>query len=293
MVNKFKLALKLFNDKRLTTVTGAWVYYFISSVIPLAFLLITAFKLLGISIAGEFVARLPEEYKIAGETIATTAENASKSVTVFFVISVVFSCTALLNQMSKDGDFIFGETAKHKRGLFRRLWAVVALISLFAVFLGSALLFAFGEMVFGGVKITGSIKLLLTIAVFCIIIVSSYSTIILLQRFISPIRLKLSCVATGAFCSLIIIVLGTIGLTVYLRFIKPYNAFYGSLTAILIFLLWAYIVMLGLVVGGIVNSQVQEKYMSAKKEKKHARNKEFNQDIQGRSKGGRQSFVVR
>ncbi|MBQ4111582.1 MAG: hypothetical protein IJD38_02170, partial [Clostridia bacterium] len=97
--------LKIFTEKRLTTVAGAWVYYFLSSVIPLAFLIITAFSVFGVSITGDIVSRLPEEFRLAGETIVQTAEKASKGVTVFFVITVVFSCTTLLNQMSKDGDF--------------------------------------------------------------------------------------------------------------------------------------------------------------------------------------------
>ena len=134
--------------KRLTTVAGAWVYYFLTAVIPIAFLLITAFSVFNVDFTKELVSRLPEEFRLAGETIATTAEKASKGVTFFFIIAVVFSCSTLLNQMSKDGDFIYGVKSKRKRGLFRRLWAVLAIGVLFSVFLGSAFLFAFSSMLF-------------------------------------------------------------------------------------------------------------------------------------------------
>ena len=248
--------LYLFNEKRLTTVAGAWVYYFLSSVIPLAFLIITAFGVFGVNLTGDLVSRLPEDFRLAGQTIVETAEKASKGVTVFFVVTVIFSCTTLLNQMSKDGDFIYGEKSRHKRGVLRRIWAIGALGALFAVFLGAALLFAFGNMFFQKYTIGGVVKLFVTIFIFLIVITLSYAVILVLDNFISPIRLKFSEVALGGFCSLCIIVLGTIGLTLYLKFFKPYNAFYGGLTAIIVFLLWAYILMLGLVVGAIVNMQV-------------------------------------
>ncbi len=251
--------LKIFTEKRLTTVVGAWVYYFLSSVIPLAFLIITAFSVFGVSITGDIVSRLPEEFRLAGETIVQTAEKASKGVTIFFIITVIFSCTTLLNQMSKDGDFIYGEKSKHKRGVLRRLWAIGALAVLFFVFLGAALLFAFGNLIFSRYTVGGLLKLLLIVLAFFLVIVVSYFIILLLHNFISPIKLRFPEVALGGFISLCIVVLGTIGLTLYLKFFRPYNAFYGSLAAIIVFLLWAYILMLGLVIGVIVNMKIYKK----------------------------------
>ena len=108
-MNTFSKLIRIINEKRLTTVAGAWVYYFLSSVIPLAFLIVTAFSVFGINVTSDIVSRLPEEFRLAGETIVQTAKKASKGVTLFFIITVIFSCTTLLNQMSKDGDFIYGE----------------------------------------------------------------------------------------------------------------------------------------------------------------------------------------
>ena len=36
----------------------------------------------------------------------------------FFILTVIFSCTSLLNQMSKDGDFIYGEYHVNVDGMF-------------------------------------------------------------------------------------------------------------------------------------------------------------------------------
>ncbi|MBR1967830.1 MAG: YihY/virulence factor BrkB family protein [Clostridia bacterium] len=254
--SKVKTVLRLFNEKRVTTVAGAWVYYFLTSVIPLAFLVITAFGVFGVSVSKEIVARLPEEFRAAGETIASTAENASKGVTALFVFTIIFSCTTLLNQMSKDGDFIYGVKSKIKRGVMRRIWALVALAALFTVFLGAAVLFAFGNMIFAQARRISAYRLLFTVLAFTLIIAFGYLIIMLLNRFISPVRLKFAQVSIGALVSVFIIVLGTIFFILYLRFFANYNAFYGSLAAIIVFLLWTYISMLGLVVGVIINERI-------------------------------------
>lgn len=246
----------IFYEKRLSTVAGAWVYYFLSAVIPLAFLIITAFGVFGVSVTSDIVSRLPDEFRLAGQTIVQTAEKASKGVTVFFIITVIISCTTLLNQMSKDGDFIYGEKPKHKRGVLRRLWALGALAILFFLFLGVALLFTFGSRLFSKYTSGGIAKLLFTVIAFTILIGVSYAIILLLHNFISPIKLRFNEVALGGFVSLCIVVLETIGLILYLKFFQPYNAFYGSLASIVVFLIWAYLLMLGLVIGVIVNMSV-------------------------------------
>ena len=252
---KTEKVVSVFSEKRLTTVVGAWVYYFLLSVIPMSFLLITAFSVFKINIAEELVSFLPEEFKDAGEAIASTAKNASNSATILFVITVIFSCTSLLNQMSKDGDFIYGVSGK-KRGVFRRLWAVIALGVLFISFLGAAFLFAFGIKIFSGVQVSHGKNLFSTIMFFTLIMLLGYAVIILLNKFICPVKLRFNKCCLGALLSLFIIVLGTIGFTLYLRFFANYNLFYGGLAGVVVFLLWTYILMLGLVMGVIVNMQI-------------------------------------
>ncbi len=268
MKNFFNKVFTLFGEKRLSTVTGAWVYYFLMSVIPLAFLLATAFSVFGINVLREVVSTLPEEFREAGEAIALTAENVSKSATVLFVATAIFSVTRLLNQMSKDGDFIYGVKAVAKRGIFRRLWAVVALASLFALFLLMAFLFAFQNLIVPEITVVSENKIALSILAFTLAIIFCYAVIIVLYKYISPVKQRLKELFLGGLCSLAIIVLGTLGLALYLRFFNSYNAVYGSLTAIVVFLLWAYIVMLGLVTGVIINKCVYEEHNKAKQKVK-------------------------
>lgn len=260
-MKKFVLrAIDYLNDKRLTTVAGAWVFFFLTSVVPLVFLLITAFGVFGVDITLDLVSRLPEEFRATGEAIATTAQKATSEITIFFITSVILSCTTLLNQMSKDGDSIYGIKSKIKRGLLRRVWAFIALAVLFLIFLGLALAFSFGTTLFQDRLYNMNNQLILTIISFSLVISFGYVIIIVLNKFISPVRLKVKQVWLGSFISLFVIVLGTISYMIYLRTYNSYNAFYGSLAAILIFLLWSYIVMLGLVFGVILNARLYNKH---------------------------------
>ncbi len=268
MKKQVKGLFELFSEKRLTTVAGAWVYYFLMSVIPLAFLLTTAFGVFGIDILFDLVSRLPIEFRQAGAVIAETAEQASKSVTILFIATVIFSCSTLLNQMSKDGDFIYGVKSERKRGLLRRLWAIGALGALFAVFLCMAFLFAFRiKLLTRGIDGNG-FKLFLTVMAFSFLIIFCFLIIIALYKFVSPVKQPTKELFFGSFISLCTIVIGTLGLSLYLRFFNSYNAFYGSLAGILVFLIWAYIVMVGLVVGVIVNKRAFDKAKQEKPELK-------------------------
>lgn len=257
--DRINAVIKYLAEKRFTTVAGAWVYFFLSSVIPLAFLIVTAFGVFGVTLSEDLVSRLPEEFRGAGEAIISTAERASKSATLLFVLTVLFSCTSLLNQMSKDGDYLYGKTSKRKRGILRRLWALGALAVLFTLFLGAAFTFAFGNLLGLNAKHKTLIRILTVVLAFLVIISFGYVVIILLNRFICPVKITFSEMSIGALVSLAVIVLGTIGFTLYLRFFSSYNAFYGSLAAIVAFLLWAYILMLGLVVGVVINTYLYER----------------------------------
>ena len=242
------------SKKRFTTVAGAWVFFFLTSVLPLAFLMVTAFGVFKVDLSLELVSRLPIEYRESGEAIVSTAEKASKGATLIFVFTTFFSGSALLNQMKKDGDFIYGIETKYKRGILRRVWAILGLVCLFVVFLAVAFLIAFGGNLLSNFSVFNNNPILnMTFSLF-FVISFCYFLIVVLNWFVAPIKLKFTDLALGALISLFIIVLGTIGFTLYLRFFNSYNAFYGSLAGIIVFLLWAYILMIGLVLGVIFNS---------------------------------------
>ena len=257
---------ELLSFNRLSTVAGAWVFYFLTAIIPLVFLIITAFGVFGVEFSADMVSRLPQEFRNAGEIIVNTASRASKGATVLFVFTAIYSCIRLLNQMSKDGDFIYGKKSEYKRGIMRRVFALFSLGALFVLFLGGAVLMAFGNRIFSFSFLVGGAKKLITAVTGCLVVIAlSFVILILLNKFICPEKATFGQVAIGSLVSLFAIVLGTIGFAVYIRVFNSYNAFYGSLAGVIVFLLWAYILMLGMVVGVIINASVYKRAMVVKK----------------------------
>ena len=109
--------------KRISTVAGSWVFYLCLALIPLAFLLVSAFNVFNIDVSKIILDYFPEQFKFLGEGVFLEANSKSKGVTLFFIVTVLFSGSALLNQMSKDGDFIYGSKFKKrgiKRGKFKK-----------------------------------------------------------------------------------------------------------------------------------------------------------------------------
>ena len=251
-LKKYK-AIDLFKDKRITTVASSWVYYFLTALLPIVFLLVTAFNVFSVDLVEEIVFRLPEAFRPAGEIIVSTAQNASGGVTAFFIVSLVFSGSTLFNQKSKDGDYLYGVSGERKVGFMRRLFSVTALCVLFLIFLGLAFLITFQNLVFSSLNVrVEQTNLISSVGVGTVVLVS-FILIVLLGKFISPVKRGFFDLAIGSLISLFIIVLGTIGFIFYLRIFKNLNAFYGSLVGVIVFLIWAYIVMLGLVVGTAFN----------------------------------------
>lgn len=256
-VKKERPFITLFKEKRVMTITGSWVFYFIMSIIPICFLLITAFSFFGVDLSLELAGKLPREFRDAGELIVGTASNVSNGVTVFFVVTVVLSCSSLLSQMSKDGDFIYGATHKRKSGFLGKLWVFMMLFVLFLIFTLFAFLFSFRNALL--MRLGTGVKNFLTIFFFILVILSGYALILILNRFISPVKLKASSLALSSFVSLCIIVLGTIGLILYIRFFSNFNAFYGSLASVIVFFLWAYVLMFGLAFGTLICMNMNKK----------------------------------
>ena len=252
-----KTLTSIFSNRRISTVAGAWVYYFLTALLPIVFLAITAFGVFGVNLNESLVLKLPIEFQHIGQVIVTTASKASGGITVFFVVAVLFSGSTLLNQMLKDGEHLYGVRKVYKYGFLRRVFSLFAIGILFIIFLACALISAFHNVILLGFNIIDSKLSIILIVTFIISI--SFVLINVLNKFICPIKRKFFSFLFGSLVSLFVIVLGTLAFMLWLRILKPYNTLYGSLAGVIAFLFWSYIVMLGLVVGVCINVRTPNK----------------------------------
>ena len=239
-------------EKHLTTIVGAWVYYFLSALLPLTFLLITAYSVFGVDIIVDLVSRLPYDFREGALILVNTASRASNGITVFFILSVMISGSAFMRQMFKDGCYIFGYNRKNL-GLFNIAKGVSSLVVLFVLFLLSALVLLFEKLIFKFVAFDNKSIFYGVIIAFVFTIVC-YFFIVILGKFVCPVRVKKNILFFSSLISLTIIFVGTLLLKVYVNFFANFNLFYGSLAGIVGFLLWIYICMMGLVFGIILSA---------------------------------------
>ncbi|HEY6329983.1 MAG TPA: YihY/virulence factor BrkB family protein [Blastocatellia bacterium] len=65
-------------------------------------------------------------------------------------------------------------------------------------------------------------------------------------------------VSPGAGFAVIAFILGTLGFSIYIRYAPSYSATYGGLGAVIVLMLWLYLVSLVVLIGGEINEEVEK-----------------------------------
>lgn len=103
------------------------------AVVPIFFLMVTAFGVFGVDASTEFAMRLPEEFRGLVLEIIDVASQASRGATVLFVLTVFWVGISLFSHMLKDGELLYGEK-RGKSGVIRKLLSFLLLFLLLTVF---------------------------------------------------------------------------------------------------------------------------------------------------------------
>lgn len=249
-VSFVKNVLKIVNESNLVLYAGSWSFFFILSAVPLVLLLVMACDALGVNVTF-LLDDMPAELSEGVKTIFSLATEASKGATFILVLTSLYSSSRLFSYMLKDGETIYGADTR-KNGVFRKIVGFLILSVIFIIFLASAVVILLSKQI-GGALFSGKWGTLFgKIALNSIVIAVVYVIIITLNAFICPRKNKLGAVMLGSLLSLAVAVLGSIGFAAYLHFFASYTDLYGNLAAIVVFMLWVYITMLGLAAGNVL-----------------------------------------
>lgn len=278
-----KKALKTVEESNLILISGSWAFFFLLSAVPLVLLTVMAFDFFGVDVSF-LLSDMPLELGEGLSLIVSVATDASKGATFILIVTSLYSSSRLFSYMLKDGDLIYG-ASRRKNSLLTKAFGFLVMFLVFLVFLlaGVAILLSkkLGLLLSFGAANTVSEKILLNF----LVISAAYAIIITLDMFICPLKNKLKAVMLGAFVTLAFAVLGSIGFAAYLHYFASYNDLYGSLTAVVVFMLWVYIVMIGLTTGNVFISLLikrQESYGSFANQKLY-KNLRRNEKSGGRS----------
>lgn len=237
--------IKYFSDKRFSTLAGTLVYFLLMSVTPFLFwlvLLVGEIDLSALDDSEIFSAVTPVlEYLQASATSATTGAG------IILLATSLWSSTNFFYHLRRSGEIIYDSRLK-KGGLSLRL------SSLLAVF-ATILLIAFAAAVpFLGLGVLATIMPVWLAQCISIVFLtmSAFFIALLLNVFACPYNIGFENTVPGVLLTVALWLIFAVGFTVYLRFSEP-QRLYGAVAAIIVFILWCYLMVNSLVIGIIYN----------------------------------------
>ena len=237
---------RYFSDKRFSTLAGTLVYFLLMSVTP--FLIWLALIVGDVDFSRIMSNELFEAVAPVLEYLQTSAQSATGSAGIILAVTSLWSSTNFFYHLRRSGEIIYD--SKLKRGVSLRL------SSLLAVF-ATILLVAFAAAVpFLSYNVLENLmpKLIAWLISLVFIIMASFFIAYLLNIFACPYRLGFENTLPGVLLTVLLWLICATGFTVYLNFADP-QKLYGAVAAVIVFLLWCYLMVNSLVIGIIYNGK--------------------------------------
>lgn len=240
-------------EKKYTTIAGTLVFFLILSVVPFAFWLTLLF---GKFLVGTEEVLDLEIFSQVRELLLFVQENAraaSAGASVVLAVTSLYSASNFFYHLRASGEIIYGCVRK-KSGWRSRLAALLlmlatmaVLVAFLAVFVGMVYLLRRFLPVF--VADLGGYILLFSLA---------FGVSAVLNLYLCPYRLHFREAVKGSLITTGFWAAASVGFSIYLHFSRI-DKLYGAVTAVIVFLLWAYIMMVCFVVGVVYNEYYARK----------------------------------
>lgn len=239
---------ELLTVKKYTTLAGTLVFFLIMSIVPLSFWLTLLIGKLPVNT--EQILQLPifDSVKNVLLYVQKEAANATSGASLLLLVTTLYSATNLFYQMRRSGEIVYDYHRK-KQGLRLRLGALALMFVLMLTVVAFLLLFAVGTFLFSR-YVSGVLE---RIADYSLLAVLSFLLVWFLNAYICPYKTPMKQFLPGTALTVGAWAVAVAGFTVYLK-ISNMDKLYGALSAIIVFLLWLYILMICFIVGVIFNS---------------------------------------
>ena len=242
---------KYFSDKRYSTIAGTLVYFLLMSIAP--FILWLTLLCGSVDIERLLSHDLFNAVSPFLRYLKSSAESAASGAGIILLVTTLYSSTNFFYHLRRSGEIIYN-SQRIKGGIRLR---VASLLLIFSVFLVTAVLAA--------TSVTGSWLLdkflpyfVSDIITYTVIAVAAFVVALILNIFACPYKLKASEATPGSLLTTALWLLCILGFNIYTVFANP-EKLYGKIAAIIIFLLWCYIMMSSFVIGIIYNGMFKSK----------------------------------
>ncbi len=235
------------------------MFFLIMSIVPLSFWLSL---LIGrLPIQTEKVLSLPvfDSVKDILSYVQNEAANATTGASIILIFTTLYSSTNLFYQMRRSGELIYDHHPEG-HGLKIRLSALILLIVVMGMVIGFLLVYALGSFLFSRLLS----KTWERVADYLLLAGVAFLLVLLLNIYVCPFKMKAGAFLPGTMVTVGAWAVAIVGFSLYLK-VSNVRRLYGALSTIIVFLLWLYILMIGFIVGVILNS---EKILKKNKKKK-------------------------
>lgn len=254
----------LLSLKKYTTLAGTLVFFLIMSIVPLSFWISLVIGKLPIDLEEILGLSVFSSVKNVLLYVQKEASGATAGVTVVLLVSTLYSSTNLFYQMRRSGEIIY-EYPRPKQGLKLRVGALVLMLIFMLVILVFVLLLTLGTLVFSKL-LPGAWE---TALEYFLLGGLAFALALLLNMYICPYKEKPRNFLGGAALTVAAWAVAVVGFAAYLK-ISNMEKLYGALSAVIVFFLWLYVLMLCFIAGVIFNS---ERIVSERKKKNKKRRK--------------------
>ncbi|MFS0645985.1 YihY/virulence factor BrkB family protein [Siminovitchia sp. 179-K 8D1 HS] len=261
-----KSLMEKIHHNDVTGLAAQLAYFFLLSLFPMLIFLVTLLPYMPITQQDIFYLLknfAPQEtYTLIHDTLAEIMANRSGGLLSIGFIATIWSASKGMNALMKSLNRAY--EVEEKRSFFiARGLSVVLTIAMIFVFVLALLLPVFGKQIglfifsFLGLseqflKVWGIIRWALSPLIIFLVFLAVY--------YLAPnVRIKCLTAAPGAIFATVGWIIVSLGFSFYVSNFGNYTATYGSITGIIILMLWFYFSAIIIMVGGEINSYFTEK----------------------------------
>ncbi|MDE7082329.1 MAG: YihY/virulence factor BrkB family protein [Clostridia bacterium] len=254
--DKVAATVKYYSDKRFSTIAGTLVYFLLMSIAPFTLWLTLVF---GNVDAERFLSHeLFDSVSPVLRYMKQSAESAVSGAGIIFLLTTLYSSTNFFYHLRRSGEIIYG-SKRVKEGIKLRLVSLLLIAATIVLVALTAALSVAGATVLNAFlpEILSNIISLIFLTALLFVVA------IVLNLVACPYKLKISQVLTGSLLTTVLWLIFSVGFAVYTQFANP-ERLYGRIAALIIFLLWSYVMISCFVIGMIKNGSFVPKNLQIK-----------------------------
>lgn len=259
ILNKINNFLNILNEKHIGELTANCAYYTLLSFIPLLMLILTLTKYFGIEQAtlSEIIYKLFQSNKISGSAIGIVQEVYSKSLGTITISAIFVLWSAGKGFFALCKGLHVAYDAQDKKFVYYRIRATICTIIFIALIVSMLLLVVFGNSINTVLQEKFNIfSQLINLILKSKILISTvllFVVFILMYKFIPKNKYKIKQHIPGAIFASISCTAISIFYSIYVDMYTGFSLMYGSLTIIVLAMMWVYACMYCILTGAVIN----------------------------------------